>query len=101
MRNVLAALFLAMVAAALWRASTPEPELPVDDSPPPIADSGEIDPNDRVAVARMQHGEAIAGKFHAVGVDYPGEIFLRWLKREAVLELWARNPRGRFRLVSA
>jgi murein L,D-transpeptidase YafK len=99
MRKVLAALLLALVAVLLWRVSAPPPEPPVSDSLPPIADSGEVDPNDRVAVARVQHGAAIAEKFHAVGVDYPGEIFLRWLKREASLELWARNPKGRFRLV--
>jgi murein L,D-transpeptidase YafK len=59
------------------------------------------DPADRVAVARFQHEDTIRAAYHAVGVDYPGEVFLRWLKREAVLELWARNPRGRFRLIAS
>jgi len=101
MSKALAALLLAMAAVALWLARAPDPEPPLTDPLPPIADSGEIDPNDRVAVARAQHGAVIAEKYHAVGVDYPGEVFLRWLKREAVLELWARNPKGRFRLVSS
>jgi murein L,D-transpeptidase YafK len=57
--------------------------------------------DDRVATARQQHGDAIRDKFRAAGVAYPGEIFLRWLKREAVLELWARNPGRRFRLVAS
>jgi murein L,D-transpeptidase YafK len=35
-----------------------------------------------------------------VAVEYPGEVFLRWFKREATLELWARNPNRRFRLIS-
>jgi murein L,D-transpeptidase YafK len=52
-------------------------------------------------MARLQHEEAIRQKYHDVAVDYPGDIFLRWLKREAMLELWARNPHGRFRLVAA
>jgi murein L,D-transpeptidase YafK len=60
-----------------------------------------LDRTDRVAVARDQHGAAIAEKFHAVAVDYPGEIFVRWFKREAVLELWARQPERRFRLVAS
>jgi murein L,D-transpeptidase YafK len=101
MRKVLVAVILMLVAVLLWRASAPPPEPPVTDSLAPIADSGDVDPNDRVAVARVQHGAEIAEKFHAVGVAYPGEIFLRWLKHEALLELWARNPKGRFRLVHA
>lgn len=63
--------------------------------------SPDSDTTDRVAVARQQHEDLIREKYHAVAVDYPGEIFLRWLKREAVVELWARSNSGRrFRLIS-
>lgn len=56
----------------------------------------------RVAGARARHGKVIARKFHDAGLPYPArEIFLRWLKREAVLELWAREDRGRFALVAS
>lgn len=69
--------------------------------PPPSAlPPSEIDPTDRVALARVERGKFIADKYHAVAVDYPGEIYVRWFKREAVLELWARNAGRRFRLVA-
>jgi len=67
---------------------------PVQDFPPPP-----VDPADRVATARYWRGETIRKAYAAAGVDYPGEVFIRWLKHEAVLELWARNPSRRFRLV--
>jgi murein L,D-transpeptidase YafK len=69
--------------------------------PPPVPPPTIINLDDRVAVARLQHGDAIRDKFRAADVEYPGEIFLRWLKREAALELWARNSdHRRFHLVS-
>ncbi len=52
-------------------------------------------------MARFQNEDAIRSAYHAVDVDYPGEVFLRWLKHEAVLELWARNPGRRFRLIAS
>ena len=56
----------------------------------------------RVAGARARHGKIIAQKFRDAGLPYPArEIFLRWLKREAVVELWARADRGRFVLVTS
>ncbi len=56
----------------------------------------------RVAGARARHGKIIAQKFGDAGLPYPArEIFLRWLKREAVFELWAREDRGRFVLVTS
>ncbi len=56
----------------------------------------------RVASARAGHGKIIAQKFRDAGLSYPArEIFLRWLKREAVVELWAREDRGRFVLVAS
>ena len=59
-----------------------------------------IDPPDRVAEGPLSSGDRIREAYHARAVEYPGEIFLRWFKREAVLELWARNPSGRFRLIA-
>jgi murein L,D-transpeptidase YafK len=59
------------------------------------------DPDDRVAIARLQHLDKIRAAYHAADVQYPGEVFLRWIKHEAVLELWARNAGRRFRLIAA
>ena len=57
--------------------------------------------DERVARARAAHGKIIAQKFKDAGLPYPaGEIFLRWFKREAVVELWAREDRGPFRLIA-
>lgn len=68
----------------------------VSDFPPPP-----VDPADRVATARHGRGGTIRQAYTAAGVDYPGEVFLRWLKHDAVLELWARSPGRRFRLVGS
>ena len=55
----------------------------------------------RVARARAAHGQIIAQKFKDAGLPYPSrEIFLCWFKREAVVELWAREDGGRFQLVA-
>ena len=55
----------------------------------------------RVARARAAHGKIIAQKFKDAGLPYPArEIFLRWFKREAVVELWAREDGGAFRLIA-
>ena len=57
---------------------------------------------DRVVHARAAHGKIIAQKFKDAGLPYPArEIFIRWFKREAVVELWAREDRGRFVLVTS
>ena len=57
---------------------------------------------ERLARARAAHGKVIAQKFEDAGLPYPArEIFLRWLKREGVVELWAREGRGRFRRVAS
>jgi murein L,D-transpeptidase YafK len=97
MRQALSILVTMAVTAAIWMAwarfETPPPPPP---EPPMI-----VDLNDRVDIARLQHGAAIQEKYHAMAVEYPGEIFLRWFKREATLELWARNPQRRFRLVGS
>src|SRR4051812_32169140 len=55
----------------------------------------------RVARARAERGGIIAEKFRAASVTYPGEIFVRWFKQEAVLELWARNSADPFRLITS
>ncbi len=57
---------------------------------------------ERVAEARAAHGKIIAQKFVDAGLPYPArELFLRWFKRESVVELWAREDHGRFRLVTS
>ena len=66
------------------------------------------EPDDRVAAARVNVGEQLRARFAAVGLAYPPEaVFLRALKRENQLELWARGADGNdagggaFRLVHA
>ncbi len=87
-------LFLAAGAAAAWLIWARSRQ----GLPPKQAAA--IDPNDRVAVARLERSRIIEEKYHAVAVDYPGEVFIRWLKHEASLELWARSgPNRRFRLI--
>ncbi len=55
----------------------------------------------RIARARAAHGKVIAQLFKDAGLPYPArELFLRWFKREAVVELWAREDAGRFQLVA-
>jgi murein L,D-transpeptidase YafK len=93
MSKVSPALPAALAAIALWSVDSHAPAQTVPDTTP-AADSV-----DRVAAARLQHGAAIRQKYHDAAVPYPGEIFLRWLKREAVVELWARESGHRFRLV--
>jgi murein L,D-transpeptidase YafK len=91
MLAILIAMVLAVVAWKAWDRIQSQPMIP-----PTI-----VNLDDRVDVARLQHGDSIREKYHARAVDYPGEVFLRWLKREAVLELWARNPHRRFRLIAS
>ncbi len=55
---------------------------------------------EREARARAAREAVIAGKYRTAGVDYPGEIFIRWFKREAQLELWARSEPGALRLIT-
>ncbi len=50
---------------------------------------------DRVAAARQRCGEALRATFEKAGVRWPAdEVFLRAMKREGELELWARNGAG-------
>lgn len=56
---------------------------------------------DRVGIARSHCEKELRAAFAQAGVRWPaGEIFLRGLKREGQLELWARDREGEsFRLV--
>ena len=57
---------------------------------------------ERVKLAREAQGKAIAQKFKDAGLPYPArESFIRWLKREAVVELWAREDRGKLHLIAS
>lgn len=55
---------------------------------------------ERVARARAQSEAKIREKYRAAGLPYPGAIFIRWFKREAELELWARRGDHDFKLVA-
>ena len=64
---------------------------------PIIADK----PADRVALARERCEMELRAHFKKAGLGWPaGEIFLRGMKREGQLEMWARDREGEsFRLV--
>lgn len=55
---------------------------------------------ERVARARAQSEARIREKYRVAGLPYPGTIFIRWFKREAELELWARRGDHDFKLVA-
>ncbi len=80
------------VAAFFLMKQTPPPE-PAKPAPP-------AEP-DRVAAARLRCEARLRGAFEMAGVRWPAdEIFLRVMKRERQIELWARNAGGEpFRLV--
>ena len=81
---------LLFVAAALSRGLANEAD-----------DFQKLSGEERVARARAAHGKIIAQKFKDAGLPYPArEIFLCWFKREAVVELWAREDLGVFRLIA-
>ncbi len=58
---------------------------------------------ERIAAARQRCGVELRAHFEKAGIAWPAhEIFLRGMKRERQLELWARNGAGEsFRLVKA
>lgn len=58
-------------------------------------------PADRVSLARERCERGLRAQFQDAGIRWPaGEIFLRGMKREGQLEMWARNREGEsFRLV--
>ena len=72
-------------------------------TPPPIpaqAEQTNAEP-DRVAAARLRCEAKLRSAFEMTGVRWPAdEVFLRVMKRERQIELWARNGAGEsFRLV--
>ena len=81
---------LVLAALFLMNRTKAEPPKPVPPAGP-----------DRVADARRRCGAALRASFEKAGVRWPAdEIFLRGMKREGELELWARNGKGEaFRLV--
>ena len=63
-------------------------------------DFQQLSGSERVARARAARAKTIRERFQRVGLPYPPrEIFLRWFKKEAVVELWARDKEAPFRLV--
>lgn len=96
MKKATVTLSVLAVLAAAWLGWSHFRIKPVQEFPPPP-----VDPADRVASARYWRGDTIRQAYRAAGVQYPGEVFLRWLKREGVLELWARNPGRRYRQVGS
>ncbi len=95
MAKTILLLLLTALVIVVWRAwPRPKGELP-------MVDFQALTGPDRVARARLASEERLTEKFRAAAVPYPSsEIFFRWLKREAVLELWARNDAGPFRHVA-
>lgn len=93
MAKVIFALLLLASAALAWR-FLPSLRARMPD------DFQKLSGPERVARARVQSEAAIREKFRAAGVPYPGKIFLRWFKREAELEVWARGGADDFRLVA-
>jgi len=63
--------------------------------------AGNSEPVDRVADAKQRREGELRAMFEKGGIRWPAEeIFVRAMKREAQLELWARNAPGEaFRLV--
>ena len=56
--------------------------------------------SERIARARASRDKAVRERFQLAGLPYPPrEIFLRWFKKEAVVELWARAKEKPFLLV--
>jgi murein L,D-transpeptidase YafK len=95
MGKALLAILVLAAAVVAWLAWARSRQQPTAD-----LSAAEIDPSDRVATARRARAKIIEAKYRAAGVTYPGEVFVRWLKREAALELWARNDGRRFHLVA-
>jgi murein L,D-transpeptidase YafK len=93
MVKVIFALLLLVSAALAWR-FLPSLRARMPD------DFQTLSGPERVARARIQSEAAIREKYRAAGVPYPGEIFIRWFKREAELEIWARHGEHAFQLVA-
>ncbi len=89
MGKIFIGLSLAVLTLAAWffaaRAAEPERKLTGPE---------------RIDLARKARGALIAERCRSAGLPYPPrEIFLRALKREAELELWAREDLGAFHLI--
>lgn len=84
---------IVLIVAAVWFA-WPHLRVRIPD------DFQKLDGTARVARARANREAVIRGKYRAAGVRYPGEIFIRWFKQEAALELWARNGAEPFRKIA-
>ena len=93
MAKVIFALLVAVFVALAWhypptlRARMPD-------------DFQKLSGPERVARARAESEAKIRGKYRAAGLPYPGAVFIRWFKREAELELWARRGDHDFKLVA-
>ena len=87
-KRLLAVVLLTLTAAATCLAWPQPRRLSAQPMPAPETDS-----TDRVADARANRGKIIKEKYQAAAAQYPGQIFVRWFKREAVVELWARSGR--------
>jgi murein L,D-transpeptidase YafK len=97
MSKAILTLLLLGAIAAFWMASAGKGQVT---SAPPTSTMPETDTVDRVAAARTARAKLIKDKYRAASVQYPGEVYLRWLKRDAVVELWARNGGKRFKLIA-
>jgi murein L,D-transpeptidase YafK len=93
MAKVIFALLALALAVVAWR-FYPSLRARVPD------DFQKLSGSDREASARAAREAVIKEKYRIAGVAYPGEIFIRWFKREAQLELWARDHAGPFHLVA-
>ena len=80
----IAAGLLVLAALFLMNRTKPKTSAPIPSAEP-----------DRVAAARRRCGAELRAAFEKAGVRWPAdEIFLRAMKREGELELWARNGTG-------
>ena len=89
-RYVLGACLLLVLLVAAYRMAVFQPPI----IPP-------VETDDRVSLARLHCEKELRSHFAKAGVRWPaGEIFLRGMKREGQLEVWARDREGEsFRLV--
>ncbi len=67
---------------------------------PPAIPPSESDPEGRVAQARERRWQTVQDRCARAGIAYPPrELFIRAFKREATLEVWARDDRPEFTLI--
>jgi len=93
MAKVISALLVAALLAVAWQyAPTLRARMPDDIQ--------KLSGPERVAQARAHSEAKIREKYRVAGLPYPGAIFIRWFKREAELELWARRGDHDFKRVA-